>query len=246
MPFYRRCSIFAADSLGELDAFSHMCIETAYGANGASCDATYMQLGLADVALACGCSSPGCGLAPALMGGQAGGDARFTAGCAAEFETVYARCSEFIRGPAARVDASAWESFLAQCQASTHSDIGNSCEEQCAARYPNEDQQADACACTYGCHASEAGQDAGACLETCDSQCDRGKQCACECGAAGTCSDCTSADQCETPCSVGCSLVTDDTSGFSGLMSGFSGALDTAEENVSDGTMYLDSSDLEL
>ena len=29
-------------------------------------------------------------------------------------------------------------------------------------------------------------------------------------------------------------------------MSGFAGALDTAEENVSDGTMYLDSSDLEL
>ena len=136
-----------------------------------------------------------------MGGGQAGGDARFTAGCAAEFETVYDRCSEFIRGPAARVDASAWEAFLEQCQASTHSDIGSSCEEQCAARYPNEDQQADACACTYGCHASEAGQDAGACLETCDSQCDRGKQCACECGAAGTCSDCTSADQCESKCS---------------------------------------------
>lgn len=62
MPFYRSCSAFATANLGTLDAFSHLCIDTAYGTGGHACDAAYLTLGLADVSLACHCSTPECGL----------------------------------------------------------------------------------------------------------------------------------------------------------------------------------------
>ena len=57
---------------------------------------------------------------------------------------------------------------------------------------------------------------------------------------------CSAGDECETPCSVGCSLTTDETTSFSGLTTGYAAALDTAEEAVETGHMSMTSSDLEL
>ena len=79
MTFYRKCAGYAAESLGQLFEFSHMCTETLYGPGGQACDAHYMELAQHDIALACGCAAPGeCG--------------QCSAPCAAMFETVYTRC----------------------------------------------------------------------------------------------------------------------------------------------------------
>ena len=106
MPFYRSCSAFATANLGTLDAFSHLCIDTAYGADGHACDAAYLTLGLADVSLACHCSTPECG----LMDGPAESVARCSGGCAAEFQTFYSRCQSFLQDPSlnGRANVPAW------------------------------------------------------------------------------------------------------------------------------------------
>lgn len=242
MPFYRRCSDFATTNLGELDAFSHMCIETAYGgSDGRACDEAYLTLGLNDVALACHCDTPACG----LLGGDSEALVECTSSCLAEFSTVYDRCQGFLQDPILRANIPNWEAMLAQCQEQdgTSEEVGSSCEAQCAFRYTGE---ADVCACVYGCHDREAGADAATCTSNCDHSCDDNDECDCQCGAAGTCSECSFADECETPCAVGCSLITDLTHGFSGLTSGQVEALDAAEENVDTGAMYMTSSDLEL
>ena len=54
MTFYRKCAGYAAESLGQLTEFSHMCTETLYGPGGQACDAHYMELAQHDIALACG------------------------------------------------------------------------------------------------------------------------------------------------------------------------------------------------
>ena len=205
MPFYRMCSEFAADSLGELAPFSQMCIETTYGADGLACDATYLTAGLRDTALACGCARPYCGMLETQLSAT---NVHCAPACAAEFETVYARCGEYIRNPASNLDAAGWDSYMAACQDTASAPaVGGSCEEQCAAHFPHADQSADVCACVFGCHASEGGQDSAACVATCDTQCDDDDECVCACGSAGTCSECTFGDQCESPCGVGCSIL---------------------------------------
>ena len=248
MTFYRKCAGYAAESLGQLSEFSHMCTETLYGPGGQACDAHYMELAQHDIALACGCAAPGeCG--------------QCSAPCAAMFETVYTRCGDFIAASGA---GDQWAAFQAQCQEQAGGDgppAGGTCEEQCAALYPNEDEEPNACACTYGCHAMESGQDAESCLATCDTRCDDDDECECQCGSAHTCEQCTSEDECEAPCGVGCSLMTETDDGaassaFSGLEIGSAAMLDAAEEAIADGSMYCSgahscevehtSSDLEL
>jgi hypothetical protein len=244
MPFYRKCSAFAAENLGDLQAFSHECTNTLYGTGGKACDAEYLTLGLKDVSLACGCASPDCG----LRGASRAFFGEVSARCAAEFETVHARCADFVTSPAAGVDAARWAGLLARCEAAESGppEADGSCEGQCAARFAGKGQAADACACAYGCRAAEGGDDSAACLARCDTQCDDEGECACGCGAAGTCGECTADDECEEPCAVGCSMLTDATQGFSGLAAASAALLDAAEENVQDGAMYLGSSDLEL
>lgn len=249
MPFYQHCSEFAATSLGDLDAFSHMCIETAYGgAGGHACDETYLHLALNDISLACHCDTAACG----LTGGYPESLAQCSPSCLAEFSTVYERCQGFLQNPAlqGRGNIPAWEAILSQCQADeaardTGGEAGSSCEAQCAFRF-SRTGEADVCACVYGCHDREAGADAATCTSHCDNSCDDDDECDCRCGSAGTCTECSSQDECETPCAVGCSLNTELTHGFSGLTTGHALALDTAEENVATGEMYTTSSDLEL
>ena len=244
MPFYRTCSSFATENLGALDGFSHMCLETAYGGpDGRECDQAYLTLGLNDVALACHCATPDCG----LMDGVGETLTSCSAGCLAQLETVFDRCEDLVsQNPRS---AATWERMIGECEDATATDAGgeagSSCEEQCESLF-SDTGEADVCACVYGCHEREAGQDSDTCIDICDNECDDDDECLCECGAAGTCSDCSSDDECESPCDVGCSLTTESTTGFSGLTFGSSEALDTAEEDVATGAMYMTSSDLEL
>jgi hypothetical protein len=163
------------------------------------------------------------------------------------------------------VDASGWDSFMAQCQDSAPATAatGGTCEQQCAARFSAADQAADACACTYGCHAAESEKSSEECLDTCDHSCDDEDECDCKCGdKEDKCTECTFGDKCEDPCKVGCSMLTDNTANFSGLETSIAATLDDAEETVGGGEMdgctqscegrstiggiYDESSDLEL